>query len=143
MNRYAPPKARVSDPPEVGSWVTGGLALFFAICSLYFGWTLSYQVSRAPPPYPLPDPALAALVACLGATAAIGLWLQRPWSQWVVYLISTLLIVFCAWYVWSLVHSGWPYESVSRSFAWLLPWSLLLMFAVATAVHVASLFRKR
>ena len=143
MNRYAPPKARVSDPPEFGSWVTGALALFFAICSLYFGWTLLYQVSRAPAPYPLPDPALATLVACLGATAAIGLWLQAPWSRWVVYLISTLLIVFCAWIVWSLVHSGWPYESGSRLFASLLALLLFLMFAVATAVHVARLFRKR
>ncbi len=143
MNRYAPPKARVSDPPEVGSWVTGALAHFFAICSLYFGWTLLYQVSRAPAPYPLPDPALAMLVACLGATAAIGLWLQRPWSRWVVYLISTLLIVSCVWIVWSLVHSGWRYESGSRSFGYLLPLLLLLMFGVATAVHVSRLFRKR
>ena len=143
MNRYAPPKARVSDPPEVGSWVTGVLALFFAFCSLYFGWTLFYQVCQAPAPYPLPHPALAVLVACLGATAAIGLWLQRPWSRWVVYLISTLLIVSCAWSVWSFVHSGWPYESGSRSFAFLLPLLLLLMFGVATAVHVARLFRKR
>lgn len=142
MNRYAPPKARVSDPPEVGSLVTGALALFFAICSLYFGWTLLYQVSRAPAPYPLPDPALATLVACLGATAAIGLWLQAPWSRWVVYLISTLLIVFCAWYVRWLVHRGWPYESGIRSFVPLLPGLLLLMFGVATAVHVARLFRK-
>ncbi len=143
MNRYAPPKARVSDPPEVGSWVTGALALFFAICSLYFGWTLLYQVSRAPAPYPLPDPALAMLVACLGATAAIGLWLQRPWSRWVVYLISTLLIVSCAWIVWLFVYSGWPNESGSRSFVYLLPLLLLLMFGVSTAVYVARLFRQR
>lgn len=143
MNPYAPPKARVSDPPEVGSWVTGALALFFAICSLYFGWTLLYQVSGAPAPYPLPDPALATLIACLGATAAAGLWLQRPWSRWVVYLISTLLIVCCAWIVWSFVHGGWPYKSGSRSFALLLPLLLLLMFAVSTAVYVARLFRKR
>jgi hypothetical protein len=134
MNRYAPPKARVSDPPEISSfWVTlRGLALFFAFCSLYGGWTLFFQVS-----------AIAVLVACLGATAAFGLWLQRPWSRWIVYLISMLLIVYSAWYVWSVVQGGWPYESGSRSFVYFLPGALLLMFGVATPVHVARVFRKR
>ena len=136
MNRYAPPKARVSDPPEIsrsGPWVTPrGLALFFGFCSLYGGWTLFFQVH-----------AFAVLVACLGATAAFGLWLQRPWSRWVVYLISMLLIAYSSWYVWSLVQGRWPYESASRSFAYLLPGAFLLMFGVATAVHVARVFRKR
>ena len=129
MNRYAPPKARVSDPPEIsrsGPWVTPrGLALFFAFCSLYGGSTLFFQVNAG-----------AVLVACLGATAAFGLWLQRPWSRWVVYLISMLLIVYSSWVVWSLVQGGWPYGR-----GYFLPAALLLMFGVATAVHVARVFR--
>jgi hypothetical protein len=136
MNRYAPPKAKVSDPPEIsksGPWVTPrGLALFFGFCSLWGGSTLFFQPS-----------AWAVLVACLGATAAFGLWLQRPWSRWVVYLISMLLIVFSAWYFWSLVQGRWPYESGSRSLVNFLPGVLLLMFGVATPVHVARVFRKR
>jgi hypothetical protein len=136
MNRYAPPKARVSDPPEIsrsGPWVTPrGLALFFGFCSLYGGSALFFQVS-----------AFAVLVACLGATAAFGLWLQRPWSRWVVYLISMLLIVYSSWYVWSVVQGGWPYESGSWSYVYFFPIAVLLMFAVATPVHVARFFRKR
>ena len=135
MNRYAPPKARVSDPPEIStsdSWVTGALVLFFAFCSLWGGWTIFSQPNAWP-----------VLVACLGAPAAFGLWLQRPWSRWVVYLISMLLIVYSAWYVWWLVQGGWPYESGSQSFVRFLPGALLLMFGVATPVHVARIFRKR
>jgi hypothetical protein len=136
MNRYAPPKTWDSDPPEIdksGPWVTPrGLALFFGFFSLWSGWTLFFQVS-----------AIAVLVACLGATAAFGLWLQRPWSRWVVYLISMLLIAFSAWYFWSLVQGRGPFASGSRSFVSFLPGALLLMFAVATPVHVARVFRKR
>jgi hypothetical protein len=133
MNRYAPPKARVSDPPEIsrsGPWVTPrGLALFFGFCSLYGAWTLLFQPSAG-----------GVLVASLGATAAFGLWLQRPWSRWVVYLIAMLLIVYSAWYVW---QGGWSYESGSRSYLYFFPAAILLMFGVATSVHVARVFRKR
>lgn len=136
MNRYAPPKARVSDPPEIsgsGPWVTPrGLALFFGFCSLYGAWALFFQLTAG-----------AVLVACLGATAALGLWLRRPWSRWVVYLISTLLIVYSAWYVWSAVQGGWPDESGGRSYVYFFPAAILLMFGVATPVHVARVFRKR
>ena len=135
MNRYAPPKARVSDPPDItrsGPWVTlKGLALFFGFCSLFFGGTLLSQINAG-----------AVLSACLGATAAFGLWRQRPWSRWVVYLISMLLIVYSAWYVWSAVQGGWS-ESGSRSFVYFLPAALLLMFGVATPVHVARVFGSR
>lgn len=135
MNPYAPPKARVSDPPEIsrsGPWVTlKGLALFFGFCSVLYGGTLFSQVNAG-----------AVLVACLGATAAFGLWRQRPWSRWVVYLISMLLIVYSAWYVWSAVQGGWP-ENGSRSYVYFVPAALLLMFGVATPVHVARVFRKR
>ncbi len=133
MNRYAPPNARVSDPPEInksGPWVTPrGLALFFGFCSLYGAWTLLFQPSAG-----------GVLVASLGATAAFGLWLRRPWSRWVVYLIAMLLIVYSAWYVW---QAGWSYESGSRSYVYFFPAAILLMFAVATSVHVARVFRNR
>ncbi len=98
---------------------------------LFYGGTLFFQVNAG-----------AVLVACLGATAAFGLWRQRPWSRWVVYLISMLLIVYSAWYVWSAVQGGWS-QSGSRSFLYFLPAALLLMFGVATPVHVARVFRRR
>jgi hypothetical protein len=47
------------------------------------------------------------------------------WSRWVVYLISTLLIVYSAWYSWSLFQGRWPDESGSRSFVYFLPGALL------------------
>ena len=134
MNPYAPPNARVSDPPHDGrpsAWVTKLLALFFAFFSVFFLTTLLNQLS------PLP-----VAVACLCAVASIGLWRSRPWSRWVVYLISTLLGLFLAWYYGALIASGWPYESTTPPVVSLLPGALLLMFGVAAAVFVTRVFRK-
>ena len=134
MNPYAPPRATVSDPPQDDRprvWATKLLAAFFAFFSLYSGSSLLYQRSL-----------LVIAVGCLCGVAALGLWRERPWSRWVVYLISTLICVYFAWYVSALLQGGWPYDSTTRSVVSLIPGALLLMFGAAAAVHVARLFRK-
>jgi hypothetical protein len=108
-------------------WITKGLALFFAFYGLYSCWTLFYRVS------PLP-----VMVAGICGSAAVGLWLKRPWSRWVVYFISTGLCLYFVWYVWRLVQDGWPYEDGTRS---LLPGLVLLLFGIGAAVHVGRVFR--
>ena len=134
MNPYAPPKARVSDPPHDDrptAWVTKLLALFFAILSVFSLLTLLNQLSLLP-----------VAVACLCSVASIGLWRSRPWSRWVVYLISMLIGLSFAWYLSTLIASGWPYASTTRSVGWLFPGLLLLMFGVAAPVFVTRVFRK-
>jgi hypothetical protein len=134
MNPYAPPNARVSDPPHDGrpsAWVIKLLALFFAFLSVYSLLTLLNRLS------PLP-----VAQACLCTVASIGLWRSRPWSRWVVYLISTLLGLYFAWSLSALIASGWPSESTTQSVTSLVPGTLLLMFGVAAAVYVTRVFRK-
>jgi hypothetical protein len=134
MNPYAPPKARVSDPPHddrPSAWVTKLLALFFAILSVFSLLTLLNQLSLLP-----------VAVACICSVASIGLWRSRPWSRWVVYLISMLLGLSFAWYLSTLIARGWPYASTTRSVVWLLGGLPLLMFGVAAPVFVTRVFRK-
>ena len=126
MNRYAPPKARVSDPPHddrPSLWVTQLLALIFGVLSLGWCSALLYQLAAWP---------FALAVLC--GMASLGLWRARPWSRWVVYLFSTLLCSYFAWWV--------AYESTARSVASLLPGSLHVLFGVAAAVYVARVFRQ-
>ena len=79
---------------------------------------------------------LKRLLALLCSVASIGLWRSRPWSRWVVYLISMLLGLSFAWYLPALIASGWPYAGS------LLVGLLLLMFGVAAPVFVTRVFRK-
>jgi hypothetical protein len=129
MNPYAPPTARVSDPPHddrLSPWVTKLLALMFAVLSL--SWALLYQR----------DPVGFAAAGLCGL-ASFGLWLARPWSRWVVYLLSTLLCSYFAWYVAALSYDGWP--SASDRVV-LIPGALHALFGVAAAVYVERVFRK-
>jgi hypothetical protein len=115
----------------VRSWITNGLALFFAFYALYCCWTLLYRLSP-----------LAILVAGICGAAAVGLWLRRPWSRWIVYLIAAGLCLYFTWYLWRLVQAGWPYEDWTRSVVSLLPGSVLLVFGIGAAVHVGRVFRR-
>ena len=135
MNPYAPPTARVADPPHEdrpSAWVTQLLALVFAFFALYSGWSLLYQLR----PFVI-------AVACLSGVASLGLWRKRRWSRWVVYLISALLCVYFAWYGLAALQDGWPYGSATRASAALIPAALFLLFGVAASVYVAQLFPKR
>lgn len=113
------------------AWITKALALFFALYAAYCTWTLFYQVSL-----------VAIVVIGVCGSAAFGLWLKRPWSQYVVYFISAMICLYFPWYVWTLLQRAWPYESGARSLMSLLPAALLFVFGVVIAVHVRRVFRK-
>ena len=138
MNPYAPPNARVSDPPRDDGpslWVTPLLALFFAFLAVFSLRPLLFR--------PTPVSIAASLaVACLCGLASLGLWRARPWSRWVVYLFSTLACVYVAWVVSVLMQGGSPFANRTPSFAELIPGLLLLLFGAAAAVYVGRVFRK-
>ena len=124
----------LSDPPEVGrasSWITKGLALFFAAYGVFSLWTLFYRVTPA-----------AVVAGSICGAVAVGLWLERPWSRWIVYFISSGLGLWFVWYVWRLVQGGWPYEDGTRSLMSVLPASVLLLLGIGAAIHVRRVFRK-
>jgi hypothetical protein len=132
---HAPPSSTVVGSPRmsrVNAWMIRAVALVLGAYALLSGWTLFYSVSP-----------IAVASAGVFGSAAVGLWLMRPWSRWVVYSISSMVCVWFVWYVSKLVQGGWPYGDATRSFTAVLPASLLLLCAVAAAVHVRSVFRMR
>jgi hypothetical protein len=130
----APARSTVGSPEtsRVGIWVTRALAVVLGSYALLSCWALFYNVSP-----------IAAASACVFGSAAVGLWLMRAWSRWIVYSISTAVCVWFAWYVSKLVQGGWPYDDVPKSAAAVLPASLLLLSAIAAAAHVRRFFNPR
>jgi hypothetical protein len=138
MNPYAPPTARVSDPPlddRPSVWVTKLLASFFGVLCVLQCSAMLFQRTAVS----LVAAAAAALFAVLCGVASLGLWLGRPWSRWVVYVFSTLL---CSYYVAGLASDGWPYDRASGSVDALTSALLYVLFSVAAAVYVRWVFRK-
>ena len=116
-------------PSRVSAWMTRTVALVLGAYALLSGWTLLYNLSP-----------IAVASACVFGSAAVGLWRMRPWSRWIVYLISSAV---CAWFVWylsKLLQGGWPYDDAARSFTAVLPASVLLLCGIAAAVHVKRVF---
>jgi hypothetical protein len=106
------------------------LALFFGLHSAYSFWGLYDHREFS-----------AFLSGALSAAAAIGLWQERRWAQYVVYVITAFVMAYFAWYIWALVRLGWPYEDNVRSFVSLVPGTLILTFAVGASVHVFRALR--
>jgi hypothetical protein len=106
------------------------LALFFGLNAGYSFWGLfnSHEFS-------------AFLSGVLSAAAAIGLWQEKRWVQYVVYVITAFVVAYFIWYIWALVRLGWPYEDNVRTFVSLVPGALILMFAVGASTHVFRTFR--
>lgn len=132
---YPPPEATVAAAPQssrAGVWMTRGLALVFGAYALFSGWTLLYALS----------PIALASVGVFGS-AAVGLWRLRPWSRWIVYAISATVCLWFVWYVSRMARDGWPYEDATRFVIAVLPASLLLLCAIAAAVHVRRVFKPR
>ena len=112
--------------------MTKALAIVLGSYALFSCWALFYNVS----------PIAVASAGVFGA-AAIGLWLMRPWSRWIVYSVSTAVGVWFVWYVSKLLQGGWPYDDAARSLTAVLPASLLLLCGIAAAVHIKRVFSVR
>jgi hypothetical protein len=130
----APASSAVVAPQtsRTGVWMTRALALVLGVYALFSGWTLFYNLTPA-----------AVASVCIFGSAAVGLWLMRPWSRWIVYAISAVLGVWFVWYVSKLVQGGWPYEDGTRSLLAVLPASLLILCGIAAAAHVTRVFNPR
>lgn len=135
MTTQAAPGSTVVASPQmsrVSVWMTRAVALVLGAYALLSSWTLLYNVSP-----------VAVATACVFGSAAVGLWLMRPWSRWIVYSISSAVCAWFVWYVSKLAQGGWPYDDATRSFIAVLPASLLLLCGIAAAVHVKRVFKQR
>lgn len=134
MTRTDAASSRVVVAPQTsraGVWMTRALALFLGAYALFSCWTLLYSVSF-----------IAVASACVLGCAAIGLWLMRPWSRWIVYTLSAVVCVWFAWYVAKLLQGGWPYDDATRSVVTVLPASFLLLGGIAAAALVKRVFKR-
>lgn len=106
------------------------LASFLIVVSAYVGW---WAVSAASFLWLLP--AVAILIA------GVGLFLRKPWSQ---YLWHALALVASVSWVASVVRvalPGWPYESALATVISLIPGVLLVAVCVGGSLVVAQHFR--
>jgi hypothetical protein len=134
-HRYSPPSSDVGNASEHQSPRLGMLRVVAAILMLYAGYIATFAVQS--------QSIVDALLAALLAVTAIGLWLRRRWSQYLVYAISAALVVFWLVQMQSLIASGWPYQDRVRSFVSAAILCVPLMFGVGIGVHVFRVFRRK
>ena len=79
----------------------------------------------------------------LSAIAAIGLWLHKRWSQYIVYVVSALVVAQWLLSVWAFAKEGWPYSSVVQSLIALFPGLCMVGLALGSSVFVFRSFRVR
>lgn len=76
-----------------------------------------------------------AIGAVVTSVAAVGLWLRKPWSQYVVYFFSVTYTIQWLWLLWRAVSANlWPYETMSQTVISLIPGVLLLSFVIALSI---------
>jgi hypothetical protein len=91
------------------------------------------------------QPYISILWSILAFTAAIGLWALQRWSQYLVYLLSAMVLFSWSWGFWySLQQHSWPYERLSASLVGLLFISLCPVgLATGASIVVFKFFRAR
>ena len=68
------------------------------------------------------------VAACFLASA--GLWLRKPWSRFAVYTVCSLTIFGLLSYIGIMTLNGWPYPSLAKTIAALIPGALLIAVCV-------------
>ena len=106
------------------------LASFLLVVSAYVGW---WAVSSASLLWLLP--------AVVSLIAAVGLFLNKRWSEYLWHFIA--LVASLSWLasVVRVAMSGWHYESVLESFISLIPGLLLVTVCAGGSAVVARHFR--
>lgn len=83
-------------------------------------------------------------LAVASLAAGIGLWLRKPWSQYLVYVVS--LVVAGQW-LWAAIsyysRTGWPSEQTFGHIIALIPGSCIVAFAIGSSILAYRSFRAR
>ena len=108
------------------------LASFLLMISAYLGW---WSVSTSAFLWLLP--------ATILPIAAIGLFLNKHWSQYLWHVIA--IVVSLSWIVSivRLTFSGWPYENTISSVISLIPGLFLVVICAGGSSVVSKYFSKR
>ena len=105
------------------------LAAFLLLVSGYLAW---WAVSYAQLLWLLP--------AALSLAAGVGLFLRKPWSQFLWFAIALSATVFWLVSVTRVALSGWPYPDMLGSIISLIPGALLLALCIGGSVAVHKYF---
>jgi hypothetical protein len=80
------------------------------------------------------------MIACFLSSA--GLWLQKPWSRFVVYVIGSLTIFGLLLYVLSMTFlNAWPYLGVAKTVLALTAGALVVAVCVWSMIVTYRFFR--
>lgn len=83
-------------------------------------------------------------LAVASLAAGIGLWLRRPWSQYLVYVVS---FVVAGQWLWAAIdyfsRTGWPSENVAGHIIALIPGLCIVAFAIGSSILTFRYFRVR
>ena len=61
------------------------------------------------------DQPLVLLWTVASILAGAGLLLHKPWSRFIVYLVSSFTILGLLWYMAFMVTNGWPYTEIKHT----------------------------
>lgn len=112
---------------SAGSWssIIKPLAVVFAAYAVYSVWT-AIESSRY-------DQFIGSAIS---AAAAIGLWLRKSWSQYVVYLITSVFVFLHLWVAWALVSEAWPYRPFTQQFGTAFPHLCIAALGIGCSIFV-------
>jgi hypothetical protein len=83
-------------------------------------------------------------LAVASLAAGIGLWLRKPWSQYLVYVVS---FVVAGQWLWAAIsyysRTGWPSEQTFGHIIALIPGSCIVAFAIGSSILAFRCFRAR
>lgn len=74
--------------------------------------------------------------------AAIGLLLNKKWSQYLVYFFASVTSILWLYILWFINSNGWPHDDVANTIISLIPGVLLLMVCICSCVVVYKHFNK-
>jgi hypothetical protein len=83
---------------------------------------------------------LGYIVAAVCFVASTALWMNKPWSRFVVYLLCALKIAGLISFAMQLVGYGWPYPRLDRTILTVMPGAILLLVAVWMIVVTRKFF---
>jgi hypothetical protein len=86
----------------------------------------------------------AVALAAASLAAGIGLWIRKPWSRYLVYIVS---FVVAGQWLWAAIsyysRTGWASQNTSGHIIALIPGLCIVAFAIGSSILAFRCFRAR
>lgn len=107
------------------------LAILFGVYSTYSLWSAQVYGQWT-----------YGLFGIVGIVTAVGLWIKKPWSQYLAYVLGTLFIGTWMFAVWQVYEQGWPYEGALQTAISLVPGLLMVFVVLGSCFAIWKAFRR-